>query len=126
MNFQDQWVYLRVLRNDLDRQRGFQLVEAIHPNEGLLYLLDDIQKPAFWMKDVLQQLDLIFIDNQGHILELVQARPHNTEIIMPPENAKFAIELAGGIAKQLKLIKGSKLSSDILKNFQWVSVGSTK
>jgi uncharacterized membrane protein (UPF0127 family) len=126
MKLQDQKVCLRVLRNDIDRKRGFQLVEAIRPNEGLLYLLNDTEKPAFWMKDVLQQLDLIFIDNQGCVLELVQAKPHDTKVIIPPDNSMFAVELAGGVAMQIKLIKGSKLSPDVLKKLQVVSRGHAK
>lgn len=122
-NLQDQILYLRVLRENIDCQRGFQLVESIKPNEGLLYLLEDDHQPGFWMKDVFQHLDLIFIDNQGHILELVQAKPHDVEVITPPANARFAIEVARGIAEQLNLIKGSKLPCEILKNFQGVCIG---
>jgi uncharacterized membrane protein (UPF0127 family) len=116
-DFKNQHVCLRVLKYKEDRQRGFQLVEQIQPNEGLLYWLQDPRSTSFWMKDVLLQLDILFIDKEGRILELVSAEPHCTNTINPPVNAQYAIELAGGIAKELQLIKGTKLSTDIIAEF---------
>jgi len=114
----NQHVCLRVLRDKSDQKRGFQLVEELRPNEGLLYILTDSKKPNFWMKDVVQHLDILFIDTHGHVLEMVQAHPHRTDIITPPKKTMYAIELMGGRAKQLKLTKGTQLSHEMLSDFK--------
>lgn len=101
-------VCLRVLRNKLDQFRGFQLVEQIPAHEGLLYVVAPFaKKPNFWMKDVLQPLDIIFVSASGRILEVIQAMPYQRIVIKSPKNAGFAIELPAGCARKLKLLKGS-------------------
>lgn len=114
----NQHVWLRVLREKSDQKRGFQLVEELRPNEGLLYILASSKKPGFWMKDVVQHLDILFIDTHGHVLEMVQAHPHRRDVITPPKQTMYAIELIGGRAKQLKLMKGAQLSHEVLSGFK--------
>jgi uncharacterized membrane protein (UPF0127 family) len=109
---------LRVLRDKVDQTRGFQLVENLHPNEGLLYILQEPKKPDFWMKDVFQHLDIVFIDTHGHILEMVQAHPHRTDPIVTPKDTMYAIELLGGRAQQLNLMKGSNLPLEIISELK--------
>ncbi len=118
IDMKNQHVCLRVLSQKSDQKRGFQLVEELCPNEGLLYLLTGSKKPVFWMKDVVQHLDILFIDTHGNVLEMVQAQPHRRDVITPPTQTVYAIELIGGRAEQLKLTKGSQLSSEVLSGFK--------
>ena len=118
LEIKNQNLYLRVLRDKSDKNRGFQLVEELCPNEGLLYFLTEPKKPKFWMKDVFQHLDILFIDTHGHVLELVQAHPHRRDLITPPKKTMYVIELMGGRAEQLNLIKGAQLSHEILSEFK--------
>jgi uncharacterized membrane protein (UPF0127 family) len=118
LDIKNQHVCLRVLRDESDQKRGFQLVEELRPNEGLLYILSDSKKPNFWMKDVAQRLDILFIDTNGHILEMVQALPLRRDVITPPKQTRYAIELIGGRAEQLKLTRGTQLSNEVITAFK--------
>jgi uncharacterized membrane protein (UPF0127 family) len=118
LEIKDQHLCLRVLRDKSDKNRGFQLVEEVCPNEGLLYFLTEPKKPNFWMKDVFQHLDILFIDTHGQVLELVQAHPHRRDLITPPKKTMYVIELMGGRAKQLNLVKGAQLSHEALSGFK--------
>lgn len=118
----DQHVCLRVLRDKADQARGFQFVENLRPNEGLLYILSGSKKPDFWMKDVIQPLDIVFIDIHGYIIETVQAYPLKKDIITPPQNTMYAIELMRGRAEIFKLIKGKAVSEQTLADFKEVLV----
>ncbi len=122
LDIKNQHICLRVLRDKSDQKRGFQLVEEILPNEGLLFIFSESEKPNFWMKDVVQHLDILFIDINGNILEMVQAHPHRRDIITPPKKTMYAIELMGGRAEQLKLMKGAQLSHEVLSGFKGVLV----
>lgn len=123
LDIKNQHVYLRVLRDKSHQNRGFQLVEELRPNEGLLYILTESKKPNFWMKDVVQHLDILFIDTHGHVLDMVHAYPHRRDLITPPPKTRYAIELMGGRAEQLKLTKDTQLSHEVLSGFKsaWVS-----
>lgn len=122
-DMQENQIYLRVLRTHEDQLRGFQLVEYIKPCEGLLYILGHEKKPNFWMKDVLQNLDIIFVDKDGCIVEMVQAKSHHEELIVPPSDTMYAIELLEGTASKLNLSKGGKITSDIFPDFDGVLIG---
>lgn len=114
VDVKNQHVCLRVLREKIDQKRGFQLVENLHPGEGLLFVLPDSKKPNFWTQGVIQRLDIVFLDNRGHILEIVHAHPNRTDVITPPQNTTYAIELLGGRAEQLNFEKGAKIAQNIL------------
>ncbi|MCP5322469.1 MAG: DUF192 domain-containing protein [Candidatus Paracaedibacteraceae bacterium] len=111
-------ICLRVLRAHEDQLRGFQLVEHIRPSEGLLYILGHEKKPNFWMKDVLQNLDIIFVDKDGCIVEMIQAKSHRKDVIVPPSETMYAIELLEGTASKLNLSKGGKIGADIFPDFE--------
>lgn len=119
---EDQQVCLRVLRDQTHQKRGFQLVETLRPNEGLLYILPESKKPEFWMKDVIQPLDIVFIDMYGQVLDNVPAYPLREDVITPPINAMYAIEIMGGQALNFQLIKGKSISKEILSKFKGLAV----
>jgi uncharacterized membrane protein (UPF0127 family) len=118
VDIKNQHVCLRILRNKTDQSRGFQLVETLHPNEGLLYILQDSNKPNFWMKDVVQHLDIVFVDTNGLILEMVEAHPHRSDVITTPKETMYAIEVLGGRAKKLKFMKGSTLPLKVISDLE--------
>lgn len=118
----NQHVCLRVLRDVTDQSRGFQMVENVRPNEGLLYVLSGSKKPDFWMKDVVQPLDIVFIDINGRVLDNVRAYPLREDAITPPKNTMYAIELMGGQAENLQLVKGKHISDQTLSHFKEVLV----
>jgi uncharacterized membrane protein (UPF0127 family) len=118
----DQQVCLRVLRDQSHQNRGFQLVETLCPNEGLLYILPESKKPGFWMKNVIQPLDIVFIDMNGQVLDNVLAYPLRKDVITPPINATYAIEIMGGQAANFQLIKGNILSEKTLSKLKGLAV----
>lgn len=121
-DIKDQHVCLRVLRDISDQSRGYQLVETLRPNEGLLYILSGSKKPDFWMKDVVQPLDIVFIDINGQVLENVPAFPLRRDVITPPRNTMYAIELMGGQAANLQMTKGQNISKNTLSKLKGVLV----
>lgn len=118
----DRHMCLRILRDQSHQKRGFQLVETLSPNEGLLYILPESKKPEFWMKDVIQPLDIVFIDMNGQVLDNVPAYPLREDVITPPINAMYAIELMGGQAVNFQLIKGNTLSEKTLSKLKGILV----
>ncbi len=110
--------YLRVLTKSEEQARGFQLVEDIRPNEGLVFVLPKDGKTDFWMKNVLQKLDIVFIDELGVVVGLVEGSPNNKLHIVSPPTAVCAVELPRGLASKIHLQQGKKLSSELLETFQ--------
>lgn len=110
--------YLRVLTDPEAQARGFQLVEDISPNEGLVFVLPQGKKTELWMRNVIQKLDIVFIDGAGVVVKLVEGAPNTTTYISSPDNAVCAIELPKGVAASVRLREGKKLSGAMFSTFQ--------
>lgn len=107
-----QSVSLRILRENTHQRRGFQLVEHINPHEGLLYLLHTSKQTAFWMKDVVHHLDIVFVDKEGRVVDVAEGKPHREDKIIPPTDARYVIKFPKGTANALNLIKGKIMNTN--------------
>ena len=95
------------------RQRGLSFRQELLPQHGMLFVFETREKHAFWMKDMLIPLDIIWLDNQRivHVEHSVQPPipPQNPRTLTPRKKANFVLELAAGQAKALNLQVGQKL-----------------
>ena len=73
----------------------------VHPRSGFHH---------YWMNRVLIPLDIVWLDSLGKIVELVEnAQPGAMKPLGGHRRSKFALELAGGMARRYKLQPGQKL-----------------
>jgi uncharacterized membrane protein (UPF0127 family) len=73
-----------IAADDRSRQRGLMFVSELAPDRGMLFLFEQPQDAAFWMKDTYLALDLIFIEPAGTVLNVASdARPFSLEPIAP-------------------------------------------
>ena len=57
-------------------------VRELPPDRGMLFLFEFPQEVAFWMKDTVLSLDLIFIDPAGKVLNVAaNAKPYSLDPI---------------------------------------------
>ena len=82
-----------------------------------VYLFIQDKTPAFWMKNTLIPLDMVFIDEKGLILGIHnRAIPHNLTPISPSGPVKAVLEINGGQAEKLGLRVGDPIISSSLTN----------
>ena len=53
---------VEVARTEEEKIKGLQEKESLGENEGMLFIYDEPQELAFWMKDTAIPLDIVFID----------------------------------------------------------------
>jgi len=78
--------------------------ESLEDNEAMLFIYDSDGKYNFWMKNTLIPLDIIWIDLEGKIVYIEhEAQPCGDEckIIKPQKDARFVLEINGGLAEEL-------------------------
>jgi uncharacterized membrane protein (UPF0127 family) len=76
---------------------GMMFRTNIVENEGMLFLLGEPQRAAFWMKNCPQPLSCAYIDPQGTILEIRKMEPNDTNsIVANSDNVLFVLETARG------------------------------
>lgn len=111
-----QTFHLEYAMTDAVRTVGLSGRSALASDGGMLFVFPDIKRRYFWMKDCLIDLDIIFLDTVGrivqiHAMALPEARATDDQLMHYSSRwpAQFAIELAGGAAARLGLKTGQKI-----------------
>lgn len=63
-------IYAEVADSLSERVRGLSGRESLAPNSGMLFIFEKTEKPAFWMKDTLITLDILWIDSNKEIVQI--------------------------------------------------------
>jgi len=93
-----------------EQARGLMFRESLGASEGMLFLYPRAGKPAFWMKNTLIPLDMIFITPEGVVQHVHEnAIPHDETPISGGEGVIAVLEIKGGMARILGLAPGSEL-----------------
>ena len=64
-----------VADDSLERQQGLMNVESLDPGTGMLFIFESPIEASFWMKDTLIPLDIIFINETGYVVNVLEADP---------------------------------------------------
>lgn len=93
-----------------EQQRGLMFRKSLAPDRGMLFTYAKPQPAAFWMKNTLIPLDIIYIAASGRVLSIVRnAQPHN-EMPLPSGGPILGVlEIAGGRAAQLGILPGDRV-----------------
>ncbi len=94
-----------------ERAQGLMFVEALGPMEGMLFVYErEADGIAFWMKNTLIPLDMIFASGDGTIVRVHEnAVPGDLTPIPAGAPTRFVLELRGGRAGALGIEAGDTL-----------------
>jgi len=92
---------------DEERQRGLMFREKLGLDQGMLFVFEEESKYAFWMKNTLIPLDMLWIDKDRRIVHIRRNVPPCKEDPCPsygPDRAGiYVLELAAGAADRFAL-----------------------
>ena len=89
------------------QEQGLMFRKSIAPNEGMLFDFGKEQETAFWMKNTLIPLDMLFIDKTGRIVRTVErAVPESLTPISSGEPVRAVLEVNSGTASRLEIQPG--------------------
>ena len=93
---------------------------SIAENYGLLFDVNIAPKDAqiaFWMKDTLIPLDMLFIDKDGVIFFIHKnAQPNDVTPIIPPKRPRAVLEINAGQVDKYGISVGDTLKADLFGN----------
>jgi uncharacterized membrane protein (UPF0127 family) len=106
---------VEVAKDIKTREKGLMFRKKLAKNAGMLFVYDRPARMAFWMKDTLIPLDLLFFTADGTLVYIhPMAKPHDLTLIGPDRDDICAVlEIAGGEAARQNIKVGQKI---ILKN----------
>jgi uncharacterized membrane protein (UPF0127 family) len=106
---------LQVARTEPQRERGLMSVRRLPEHTGMLFIFDSDAPVAFWMKDTLVSLDMVFLSPHGVVrtifakVPIVSPQLPDAQIPLEQASAKYVIELPAGEAAQDGLHPGARI-----------------
>lgn len=81
--------------------------DEVQSDEGMLFVMPVAEPQSFWMRNTLIPLDLVFLDEKGRVLNVVQGKPLDEATKLRSKGAAlYVIELKQGTAKRLGVSPG--------------------
>jgi uncharacterized membrane protein (UPF0127 family) len=89
-----------VADTDVEREQGLSGHVPLAENEGMLFLFDVPGRPAFWMKDMLFSLDIIWLSSDWKIVDITPNLTPDTypASFAPLMDAQYVLEVSAGFA----------------------------
>jgi uncharacterized protein len=102
---------------DAERSHGLMFRKELGPYEGMLFDFYKEAPVAFWMKNTLIPLDMVFIAADGTIRHIhANAVPLSTDAIPSQFPVRAVLEINGGSARLLGIKPGDKVKHEIFGN----------
>jgi uncharacterized membrane protein (UPF0127 family) len=93
-------VDVEVAADDLSRARGLMFRRELPEGTGMLFVFPEEEVQAFWMRNTLLPLDMLFIDAAGVLVGLVsRAVPHSLAPRSVGLPSRYVLEVPGGWAE---------------------------
>jgi uncharacterized membrane protein (UPF0127 family) len=88
------------------QERGLMFVKSLAGDRGMIFPYDPPQEVAFWMKNTLIPLDIIFIRSDGTIVRITKAEALDLTPLPSGEPIAAVLEIGGGRAAELGITEG--------------------
>ncbi len=91
--------------------RGLMYRKTMREDWGMLFIYGDVRIRSFWMKNTLIPLDMLFMDEKGFIVGIVEgAEPMTKQARGVEIPSKYVLELVAGQTKALGIKPGDRMS----------------
>jgi len=113
-------VNVEVAANDDMRAQGLMYRDHLAEDRGMIFLFPQSGEYAFWMKNTVIPLDMIWIDEAKKVVHITpdvppcQADPCPS--YPPGVKAKYVLELGAGVAAKHHMANGDQLKFERLDN----------
>jgi uncharacterized membrane protein (UPF0127 family) len=100
-----------------EMQVGLMFRQSLEPDAGMLFVYPSDQQVAFWMKNTVIPLDMLFIASDGHIRRIVERTvPLSTIPIPSVDQVRAVLEVNGGTAARLGIKTGDVVHAQAFGN----------
>ncbi len=109
-------VTVEVVSTPKEVERGLMFRERLAPDDGMLFLMGYEHDWAFWMRNTLISLDMIFITQNMTVAGVVEhAVPRSEKLLKVDAPSSYVLEVNGGWASAHHIVTGAKVRFDGVK-----------
>ena len=88
---------------------GLMFRTSLGPDQGMIFPYQPPRDVAFWMKNTLIPLDIIFVRANGMIARISTAVPHSETQVPSGEAIALVLEIPGGRAAERGIRPGDRV-----------------
>jgi uncharacterized membrane protein (UPF0127 family) len=100
-------VNVEIAETDEKRHRGLMYRDKMEENRGMLFIFNDEEQQAFYMKNTLIPLDIIFVNAKKQIIKIYKYTTPLSEDDLPSiKPCLYVVEVNGGYADKYKIKEG--------------------
>jgi len=101
--------------NEIDREKGLSIFNKIKSNEAMLFVFDISLIYSFWMKDMKFPIDIVWLDQDGYIVDIKRDALVNTypEAFEPKAESMYVLEFNAGITEKMNIKIGDTCGFDL-------------
>lgn len=104
-----------VADTEAERSRGLMHRSELGRYEAMLFAYKAPKPVAFWMKNTLIPLDMLFLDERGVVTKIhSNATPLDLTSIFGGDSVQYVLEINGGLAQKLGIAVGAELRHPVL------------
>ena len=101
---------IELAQTEYEIQTGLMYRPSMLNNQGMLFIFPEAAPRAFYMKNTLMPLDIIFFDEDSTLVSIQHnAKPFNEASLPSEAPAQFVLEINAGLSKAWQLQKGDKI-----------------
>jgi len=108
---------IEVVQKESELAQGLMYRESMQPEQGMLFVFEQIDYHSFWMKDTYLSLDMLFIDQYNTIVSIAEnTPPFSEEQIVPDAPVKYVLEVLAGTSQRLNIKESDTISWHYLED----------
>ncbi len=102
---------IEIAESEYETQTGLMYREAMEPQQGMLFIFQDVAMHSFYMKNTKIALDLIFIDENLKIVSFQEkAKPLDESGLSSKVPVQYVLEVNAGIVQSMGLSVGDSIA----------------
>ena len=101
---------VEVAATEQQQETGLMFRSTLAGDRGMIFPYDPPQEVAFWMKNTLIPLDIVYIRADGTIARIVHAQAMDLTPLPSGEPIAVVLEIGAGRAAELGIKEGDKVS----------------
>jgi uncharacterized protein len=102
---------IELAQDESQRQLGLMFRDTLGEDQGMLFLFDNDEMRAFWMKNTILSLDMIFVNSRNEIVTIQKrTTPYSEQTYESTKPAKYVIEVNAGYTERKKIAVGDRIS----------------
>jgi uncharacterized membrane protein (UPF0127 family) len=105
---------IEIADDNSERPKGLMFRETMADDHGMLFVFERTGPVSFWMKNTPMPLDIVFIGEDGRIIDILPGQPFSEAGITPGRHSRFVLELKQGTADRAGIRSGDQVRHPVI------------